>query len=224
MLAEASEPELHQAFDMTYNWQLKDLFVDIAKNKKNSEDVKKYFEQEKITYPADAYRMVFTTNHDENSWNGTDKERFDRFAECFSVLTGIVSGMQLVYSGKEAGLDKRLKFFDKDTIDWKENRYKDIFAKLARLKKENEALWNGSMGGEMKMIDSGDSNIFSFTREKNGYKIFAVFNFSDLSKEISFTNQATLGEYKNLFTDEAVKINEQQKIFLKQYGYMVLYK
>ena len=224
MLAEASEPEMHEAFDMTYNWQLKDLFVDIAKNKKCAEDVNKYYEQEKITYPRDAYRMVFTTNHDENSWNGTDSERFGDFAECFTVVTGVVNGMQLVYSGQEAGLNKRLKFFDKDTIVWKESKFKDIFTKLASLKKENQALWNGSMGGEMEIIDPGDSTVFSFVRKKNDNKIFAVFNFSDSPKDISFTDTRTAGEYKNAFNDSTTVIDANQKVLLKPYGYLVLYK
>ncbi len=224
MLAEAHEPELHKVFDMTYNWQLKDLFVDIAQNKKNAEDVKKYFDQEKITYPEDAYRMVFTTNHDENSWNGTDYERFNNFMECFSVLTGVVNGMQLVYSGQEAGLYKRLKFFEKDTIYWKESRFKNIFTKLALLKNNNKAVWNGSMGGEMNFIDSKDDDVLTFTRERKDNKVFAVFNFSNSPKEISFSDLIAAGEYKNVFSNEPVKINSSHKIFLNPYGYLVLYK
>ena len=224
MLAEASEPELHEAFDMTYNWQLKDLFVDIAHGKKNANDVNKYYRQEKITYPKDAYRMNFTTNHDENSWNGSDSERFGNFAECFTVVTGVVNGMQLVYSGQEAGLNKRLKFFDKDTILWKESKYRDIFTKLAFLKKENHALWNGSKGGEMQIIEPGDSTVFSFIRSKNGNKIFAVFNFSGSPKDISFNDTRTAGVYKNAFSNNTTVIDAKQKVFIKPYGYLVLYK
>lgn len=72
MLAEANENFVHQAFDMSYNWQLKDLMNDIAKGKKNAEDLVKLFEKEKQEYKTDDYRMSFTTNHDLNSWDGTE--------------------------------------------------------------------------------------------------------------------------------------------------------
>jgi len=224
MLAEAHEPELHEVFDMTYNWQLKDLFVGIAQGKKDAKDVVKYFKEEKITYPSDAYRMVFTTNHDENSWNGTDNERFGNYTETFTVLTGVVNGMPLVYSGQEAGLDKRLKFFEKDTILWKESKYKEIFSKLASLKKHNKALLNGAMGGEMINIDFGDNEIFSFIRQKGENKILAVFNFSNSLKEISINQISATGKYKNFFNDEMITIGLSQKIQLEPFGYLVLNK
>ena len=64
--------------------------------------------------------MNFTTNHDENSWNGTVHERYGEGYKIFAVLMATVPGMPLVYSGQEAGLDKRLEFFEKDAINWKE--------------------------------------------------------------------------------------------------------
>ena len=188
MLAEANEPELHQAFDMTYNWQLKDLFVDCAKGSKNAEDFFKYYDIEKKKYTADAIRMVFTSNHDENSWNGTDKERFGNAAEMFAVITGTVPGMPLVYNGQEVGLDKRLLFFEKDLIDWKENKMSSIYTKLFQLKKENKALWNGTAGGDFQRIVINDQNIFSFTREKGENKIVVFFNLSSSTKQIAVSD------------------------------------
>jgi cyclomaltodextrinase / maltogenic alpha-amylase / neopullulanase len=37
MLAEGYEPELHEAFNMTYSWQLKDVFVEYAKGGKTTD-------------------------------------------------------------------------------------------------------------------------------------------------------------------------------------------
>ncbi len=168
MLAEAHEPELHKhAFDMTYGWKFKDLFNEIAQGKKSVEDLDEYYNWENSNYHKDAYRMMFTTNHDENSWNGTVQERLGDAVETFAVLTGVIKGMPLVYSGQEAGLDKVLSFFDKDSIDWKETNLRKIYTKLFQLKKNNKALWNGSSGGDMIRIkSSNDKNIFSFIREK----------------------------------------------------------
>ncbi len=224
MLAEATEPELHEeAFDMTYAWQMLGLINDIAKGEKSASDINEYFEREKKDYPLDAYRMVFTTNHDENSWNGTVKERLGDAVETFAVFTGVINGMPLVYSGQEAGLDKALKFFEKDTIDWKENNLRNIYTKLFNLKKNNKALWNGTSGSEMNIIETTDeNNVFSFTREKDGDKVVAIFNFSNKNKEFTIKNSLYTGHYINLFTNENVELKGNDKFELKPWGYKIL--
>ncbi|MDQ7818601.1 MAG: alpha-amylase family glycosyl hydrolase [Melioribacteraceae bacterium] len=224
MLAEAHEPELHKAFDMTYNWQLKDLFVDIAKGTKSPDDLYRHFEEEKSVYPKDAFRMVFTTNHDENSWQGTDIERFGDFAEQFAVISCVVSGMPLVYSGMESGLNKRLKFFEKDPILWKESKYRGLYTKLFSLKKHNPALWNGSFGGEMNYVDTGIKQVFSFVRQKDDNKIFALFNLSKNSTTVSIDNPLIDGEYKSLFSEEIYNFNSKKSLTLEPYSYLILFR
>ena len=49
------------------------------------------------------FRMRFTTNHDENSWNGTEFERLGDAASTFAALTFLIPGMPLIYSGQETG-------------------------------------------------------------------------------------------------------------------------
>jgi glycosidase len=224
MLAEAHEPELHEAFDMTYNWQLKDLFVGIANGNKSADDLYRHFEEEKILYPENSYRMVFTTNHDENSWNGTDKERFEDFAEQFAVISCVVSGMPLVYSGMEGGLNKRLEFFEKDPILWKESKYRELYTKLFSFKKQNPALWNGSFGGEMNKVDTGIKQVFSFVRQKNENKIFALFNLSNNSTTVSIDSPLINGEYRSLFSEEIYNFNSKKSLTLEPYSYLILFR
>lgn len=224
MLAEAHEPELHQAFDMTYNWQLKDLFVDIAQGKKSAKDLYEYFENEKTEYPKDAFRMVFTTNHDENSWNGTDKERFGPFAETFAVLTGVVNGMQLIYSGQEAGLDKRLDFFERDPIVWNENKMQKIYTTLAMLKKQNKALRNGNLGGAFEKIEVNENSVFAFSRTKDKNRVIALFNLSDSPKTLTITDSNINGKFEKLFEEDSISIKSGWQISLKPYEYVVLYQ
>lgn len=199
MLAEASENFLHQAFDMTYNWQLKDFMNDIASGKKKAADLAAFFEREKKEYKPDDYCMNFTSNHDENTWNGTEFERLGDGASSFAVLCQLVPGMPLIYTGQEAGMNKRLRFFDKDTVKWQPYKMRDIYTQLNRLKESNKALWNGLKGGEIKSIDCGNENVYAFTREKNGNKIFAVFNFSKTAQKVKINSDAISGKYKDVF-------------------------
>lgn len=226
MLAEAHEPELHNdAFDMTYSWQLKDLINNVAKGEKNAKDLVKHFEHEKTEYKPEAYRMVFTTNHDENTWNGTVYERLGESAEMFSVLCGTVEGMMLVYSGQEAGNTKRLEFFEKDPINWQEHKNREIFTKLAELKEVNSTLWNGTFGSEMTHPKTSDEeNIYSFVRENDKDRIFTLFNVTSEKQEVTIDDKIIEGKYKNLFTNEEIEIKQGQKFELGPWAYLVYVK
>ena len=205
MLAEAGESFIHKAFDMTYNWPLKDLMNDIASGKKDASEIVKYYKTEKRDFTKSDYRMVFTSNHDINTWDGSVYERLGPAAESFAVLCGTVSGMPLIYSGQEAGMNKRLRFFDKDTIEWKPDKMREIYSTLNHLKIENKALWNGAYGGDQKFLKSNNKNVIGFVREKDDRQVFAIFNFSAEKQTVEFKNTTLRGKYLNLFNNSDVK-------------------
>ncbi len=226
MLAEANEAELHEnGFDMTYNWPLKDIMNDIAQGKKDVSALDNHIIEEDSLYNQNDYRMTFTTNHDENSWNGTVFERLGEAVETFAVLTNVIEGMPLVYSGQEAGLDKALAFFEKDEIEWKEHELRNIYTTLFNLKDENKALWNGSHGGQVERISTNDDkSIFAFIREKEGNKIFAVFNLSPDTKNVKIGNARIEGNYKQLFSENELNIENAFQSEFSAWEYKVFYK
>lgn len=133
--------------------------------------------------------------------------------------------MPLIYSGQEAGMNKRLRFFDKDTIEWKKNSMRQLFTKLNHLKKVNKALWNGTAGGEMIPLETNNSDVFAFTRTKNENKIFAVFNFSNNAQKVMIDNQAVTGNYKDAFTGSKRKISANRlELELKPWEYILYSK
>lgn len=189
MLAEAEVPEHHEiAFDMSYAWEYSHIIRDIAKGNKTLAALDTLFEKEMRNYPKSAYRMYFTSNHDENSWAGTDPELYGANFENFAVLSATVHGMPLIYNGQESGLDKRLEFFEKDEIEWKDYKYQDFYASLLALKKENEALWNGEFGGSLEIFDLPDAMTYGYKREKGDNQIFVFINFDDTEKQLNFTD------------------------------------
>lgn len=226
MLAEAHEPELHEhAFDMTYNWQLKDLMNSIAKGDKSVKDLRKLISEERKRYPIDAYRMNFTTNHDENTWNGTVFERLGEGAEAFAALTVLIEGMPLVYSGQETGLNKRLAFFEKDPIDWKEHPFAELYKRLLNLKLSNKALLNGAAGGKLQEIKTNHKKeVFAFIRQKDDDKVFAVFNLSGKTLTVKIKSQDIKGVYFNLNDTKQVEFKDNALFELKPWGYNVFFK
>jgi glycosidase len=225
MLAEAEQPDLHEhAFDMTYAWQIKNVFGDIAQGKKTVRDLDAYLAGPEYLYHPDAYRMLHTSNHDLNSWEGTEFVRLGDGVEAFLVLSNLMKGMPLLYSGQEAGNTKALEFFERDPIQWKQHKFKALYTKLFQLKKSNHALWNGSFGGELVRIKtSNDEAIFAFSRSKDGDRVTAVFNLS--GKPRTFTAGAALaGQHKDLLSGAPFDSKPDAPITLQPWEYRVYTK
>lgn len=214
---------LEQAFDMNYSWKLLHLMNDIAKSDKTANDIWGYIDWNNSTFSNEDYRMAFITNHDENSWNGTTKERMSEGIEVFAVLTYTIAGMPLVYSGQEAGNEKRLRFFDKDTIDWSNVVYHDFYTILNQLKRDNKALWNGIEGGEMIDVNGGQNkDVFAFVRKKDGNKVVVILNLSANESHFHPCHESALGNFTNVFTGENVELGKSSHFDLKPWSYLVL--
>ncbi len=185
MLAEADTPEMHRAFDMTYDWSLKNMLVKIAKGEGDARDLARLYTAPPRRYPAGAFRMTFTSNHDENSWKGSDRELYGDAADAMSVLAATLPGMPLIYSGQEAGLDKRLAFFDKDRIDWGRYRRAPLYARLLALKRRHSALTNALVPGNLELIETGQTSVFAFRRVKGRDRVTVVVNLSARSASVA---------------------------------------
>jgi hypothetical protein len=224
MLAEWEAPQAHDyAFDMTYSWALYHLMNKVAKGMLPASAIGVYLERDQETYPPDAYRMLFTSNHDENSWNGTVFERMGDAAPVLAVLSATLDGMPLVYSGQEAGLDKRLEFFEKDLISWRPHRMADLYRVLFNLKRENRSLWNGDAGGKARWIhSSNDRGVFAFLREKSGDRVLVVLNLTGEPQTVTLDGDAYAGDYQNAFSGEVVALGANAKFDLDAWGFEVM--
>jgi len=223
MLAENEDvPALmKRAFDMNYSWNFHHIMNQIAQGKKPASEVWKYVKSMDTLHP-DAYHMLFITNHDENSWNGTVGERMGDAGDAMAVLTYTFPGMPLIYSGQEAGLDKRLRFFEKDTIDWRNIKKEAFYTTLNHLKHNNKALWNGKEGGEIiALTDRKDTTMLAFLRETKDNKVVVVMNLSDLPQKFSLEPDSTSGMFSNAFTGETIDLSENQLFDLTPWGYLV---
>jgi cyclomaltodextrinase / maltogenic alpha-amylase / neopullulanase len=227
MLAEGDGRQWHDAgFDMTYGWGLygfkSGVLKRIADGTNTATNLNTYAAGERTAYPAEACRMYFTSNHDENSWQGTTRELFGEAADAFAVLTATFNGMPLIYSGQEAGLDKRLRFFDKDTIEWRGHANADLYSKLLHLKRKNRALWNGGMGGPLARVSTSDNvSVFAYIREKDGDRVLAVLNLSDQERTVTLNGTSFAGSYVNTFTGESASLASGAVLTLPAWGYEV---
>jgi glycosidase len=228
MLAEWETPEMHDtAFDMTYSWDIYQLMNAIAKGLKTPDKLDTLLEKEKAKYPPDAYRMRFITNHDENSWNGSEYERMHEAVPAFTVLTFCLPGMPLIYTGQESAMDHRLRFFDKDTVHWGDFKLEKFYSTLIQLKKGNKALRNGDEGGRLERVPVDPpepGKVYSFAREKEGQEILCFFNLSADPVSFKMKGQNIQGSFVNIFEGTRVDVKAGMLVSLKPWGYLVLEK
>ncbi|MEO9484295.1 MAG: alpha-amylase family glycosyl hydrolase [Ekhidna sp.] len=196
MLAEWDEPKMHEdAFHMTYGWGLHHYMNGVAKGEMNADSLIAFVNKDLERYPSDAIRMNFTTNHDENSWNGTVFERFGDGHLAYAVFAFTAQGMPLIYSGQEAGLDKRLVFFEKDTIDWTDIKYQKFYKQLIDIKHDNKALHNGEYGGQPQFIDTNNSMVIAYKRVKDESEVTVIINLSGENQTITLPESTSFVDF-----------------------------
>ena len=227
MLAEWESRDLHaEAFDMTYAWSWYDAVHQVAQGKRNDlSGLFVYYSWNESSYPREAIRMTFLTNHDKNAWEGTEFEAFGKGVEPAMVLSSVGEGMPLVYNGQEAGNTRRLQFFEKDPLVWREHPNGELYKKLFVLKKRNTALWNGPWGATMILVpNSVPAKVFSFVRQNETDKVFAVINFSDQPQVVTFKESLYHGRYTDYFANQPAELDASTRLELKPWDYRVFVK
>lgn len=203
MLAEAEKPELTvAAFDAVYNWPLKNVMNEIAKDKKGNAAnlIDSLLALQDSIFPGDSFQMNHITNHDLNSWEGTEFDRLGDGVKAFAVLTYTLDGMPLLYTGQEVGMNKAFEFFKKDTPPvWENNEWTEFYKKLNTLKHSQPALKAGVEGGEMVRYETENEDAYVFSRSKDGSEVLVFLNLSDAPVKLTYKGKAPGGEYTDYF-------------------------
>ena len=222
MLGETENADLLvNAFDAAYGWEIHHIMNDIAKGKKNVSAIDTYMDSIPKKWQADDYKLLFTSNNDENSWAGTEYERMGDAVETFAALTYTLPGIPLIYNGQEEDFNRRLKFFVKDSIDRNPNsKMRGVYEKLGELKVTNEA-FNGAKKAASyeRLKTSDDKAILAFKRKKNTTEAYFIANLTKAEKEVTVPIN---GVYKNFMNNENVTFDAATKLKLKPWEYLIL--
>ncbi|MDR1417375.1 MAG: alpha-amylase [Prevotellaceae bacterium] len=186
------------AFDANYGWELHHLMNNIAQGKDNVKDLQKYFERDILNFRKRTLRMLFTSNHDENSWNGTEFMRMGDAVKSMAALTFTLPGFPLIYTGQEVGNKRCLEFFEKDLVGCNsEDKFTAFYKSLITLKSKYSALHNGLYGADMVWVNNSQGKkALSFVREDSHSKVFCLFNLSpEVVKNVELEGDAFYGTY-----------------------------
>ena len=230
MLAEAEELNLFdKAFDMCYAWEIHHMMCDIAKGERRVWDLRNTMYADRERYPNSAMKMMFTSNHDENSWSGSEFDRFGAAREVMTALTFVwEAAMPLLYTGQEVGYNHSFEFFERDYIPaekYQANEDTELYRKLIALKHSQPALQAGEHGGRTIEIDNNAKDcLMTFVRELGDSRVMAIMNLSPYTIHADYNNGIYAGEYTNAITGEKVLLPVHLEQDIEPWGYTLLYK
>ena len=200
-LAECEEVEYHRVFDTTYAWALMHASEKLSKQEVGMHEVYNVLHQY-AQYPQGASKLLFTSNHDENSWNGTEYEKFGVAAKAWAVFTQTWKGIPLIYSGQELPNKKRLAFFDKDQIEWagwseiSGVALHSFYKTLSEFRKAHAAITNG----ETFNLPVAENGVMAYLRYDEASLVLVVLNLSAQHHRIQLSHEKLNGTFTNVFS------------------------
>lgn len=215
-LGECELQPYEEVFDITYSWWLmheSECYVKGNASLDNVRNVLKHYREDL------GYRLFFTSNHDENSWDGTEYEKYGEAAKAVAVFTCIwENAIPLVYTGQEIPNYRRLRFFEKDALEWPAHPALHQFYKTilglhhSRVITEGETVW----------IDLGPQRLIAVLRHLDNSTVLAVLNLSS-SGGVRFTleHKWLHGIFKNLFTGFNYIFSGKESFEVDAYGYLL---
>jgi glycosidase len=221
-LAECEVVNYHDVFDASYTWWWMHVTEEYAKAKEPLETTRNVLHAYS-QYPPGALKLFFTSNHDENSWNGTEYEKYGAAAKAWAVFTHTWQrGIPLIYSGQESPNKRRMKFFDKDIIDWQNPlQLEDFYRTLLCLRKTNKAVQEG----ETFILPSEFNNkLIAFLRREGKEVVLVLLNVSAEDKvRIHVQHEWLKGMFRNIFSGLEFTFNGEE-IFELQKGEYIVYE
>jgi glycosidase len=222
------------AFNASYGWNFMGVSADFAKGKKSISDFKKEMQKNYEAFPSHMHKMLFLTNHDENSWNGTVDEKYGKNWQLFGVMVyTFPQNLPLIYTGEEVGLNRRMKFFEKDHItkaEWSNKSRVDWYKKMTTLKHDVPAFHN--MGRYDDWLDipvnvdgTAPTEYYAYTRKNGNSEAYIFLNFG--ASQLSFSNAEL--NFNALNTKYKVESNAKHQIskgqlILQPNSYIIFYK
>lgn len=219
-LAEADpldHPEYMEVFDAAYTWTWMHRTEEFCKKNLALFDLLQVLDRYQQSPGINAW---FTSNHDENSWNGTEYEKYGGAAKMLAVFSCTWPGMPLIYSGQELPNLKRLAFFDKDVIEWDRGiALHDFYKTLLCLQTTYPPLRSSSK--VFRIHTSGDEKVLSYLRKSDGKEVLVLLNFSAAPVRLELFDLRAGGSFKNIFTLQEINLDEKRSFELKAWDYWV---
>jgi glycosidase len=213
---------LDQAFISNYNWRLLNLMNQIANGEIDVQSFVSFYRLKLPSYPTGSLPLNFITNHDENSWNGSEYKRMGAAVPAMAALYFTLPGIPLIYSGQEVGNTRELEFFEKDLIPnlGVSNETTTFYSKLVALKKKNKALWNSS-GLSVSELLQNNSKVVTYFRSTEKNQVVTIVNASATTQKVKIDTSDVKGNFYTFTSGKKVKLGTSLSLTLKPWQFEI---
>ncbi len=214
-LAESDDVNYVAAFDIFFSWKWMHKTEIFFKHHLSISELIDVLFQQNEPFPSHVKQLYFTSNHDENSWNGTEFEKYGIYAKALAVFSFFYpNGVPLIYSGQEVENKKRLHFFDKDEIDWKIESYSmDFYQRLSFTRKHLKT------NDKLEFIPF-EEKILAFKRGDYSGSAYVFLNLDD--KQVHINYPLPQGIYYNIFDETQSEIQSNLSAQLYPGDFIIL--
>ena len=214
-------PEYMEVFDASYTWKWMHMAKDYYQQKWPVDSLTKLLN---FYNDAPGIKSWFTTNHDENSWNGTEYEKYGDMALPLAVFSCTWNGIPLIYSGQELPNKKRLEFFERDPIEWTgKNELHDFYKTLLNLRTTNAALRAGKDSETVMIATPTQPKLLTYLRKNGDKEVLVILNLGSSQVDFTLNDNVLQGVYKNVFSLEEKELQNAQ-LKIPAWGYLVFEK
>ena len=220
------------AFNASYAWTFMGASADLVAGKKSVNEFKSIMEKNYAELPASMHKMFFLTNHDENSWNATIQERYGENWKAIAALVyTLPQSLPLMYTGEEAGLERRLKFFEKDPVkvtEWSDTSRYAFYRNLIQLHHTHPALKNNQAGSkfeEYNLIDENTGKVYAYKRSFGASEVIVIINLAEEFSQINIEGfKINPSNYKTISNKEIAEFRLNEQIAMPPYSFLILHK
>lgn len=189
-LGECDEDAYSSVFDITYGWRWMHDSEKLSEHQGLPSHIQHLIGtlQHYRSLPSGAEKLLFTSNHDENSWNGTEYEKYQDLALPLAAFTFFYPAIPLIYGGQEIPNTRRLKFFDKDQLDWPLSQQPSLtpfYETLIRLHRHRAF----GVEADLQWLETGPDNttlayFLQTPGPNNNSKALVLFNLSSQQSQL----------------------------------------
>lgn len=225
-LAETEDISYHFVFDASYTWEWMHKTEDYCKCATDMCGLWYVLNKYKDSFPSAAYRVYYTSNHDENSHTGTEYDKFGDAAHALAVFSCTWNGTPMLYSGQELPNLKKLAFFDKDVIEWNgKYELQDFYKILLSLHKNNPALRTADPAAiTINLQTDKSSQVMSYLRRNGDKEVLVLLNLSPEYFWAEVTDINLYGKFTNVFSGTEYDFSSNKFFELLPWGYLVYEK